>query len=111
MPSLATTPAGRRVLARLRGIGPFLQGSLTITTKRCGRPTCRCATAGPLHEVALLTWKEGARTRTLHVPQALREEVAAWVAEAKRLKHLSHAMSAAQRAFLRRRRARARRGR
>ena len=111
MPSFPTTPAGRRVLARLRGIGPFLEGSLTITTKRCGRPTCRCATAGPLHEVALLTWKEGTRTRTLHVPRALRKEVAAWVAEGKRLKQLIRRMSAAQRAFLRAGRTRARWGR
>ncbi len=111
MPSLATPPAGRRVLARIRAIRPFLEGSLTITAKRCGRPTCRCASEGPLHAVALLTWKEGTRTRTLYVPRALRQEVAAWVAEAKRLKVLMHAMSAAQRAFLVARRKRTRRGR
>jgi hypothetical protein len=111
MPSLPTTPAGRRVLARIRALRPFLEGSLTITAKRCGRSTCRCATAGPLHEVALLTWKEGARTQTLHVPQALRKEVAAWVAEAKRLQQLRRQMSVAQRAFLRARRRRARRAR
>jgi hypothetical protein len=98
--ALTTSRAGQRILARLRTLGPFLEGSLTISTKRCGRPTCRCATAGPLHETALLTWKEDGTTRTLHVPIALRAEVAAWVDEAKRLKQLSHAMSRAQRAFL-----------
>jgi len=111
MPSRATTPAGRRVLTRIRAIRPFLEGSLTLTAKRCGRATCRCATEGPLHAAALLTWKEGGRTQTLHVPRALRKEVARWVAEAQRLKQLIHAMSAAQRAFLRGRRRRARRGR
>ncbi len=95
-----TNAAGERILARIRAIGPFLEGSLTITTKRCGNPTCRCAEAGPIHEAALLTWKEAGRTRTLHVPIALRETVAAWVAEGKRLKALSHEMTAAQRAFL-----------
>ena len=105
---LATTPAGQRILARLRTIGPFLEGSLTIGTKRCGRPTCRCATEGPLHETALLTWKEQQKTCTLYIPIALREEVAAWVAEYQRLKELIHAMSAAQRAFLIARRRRAR---
>ena len=98
-------------MARIRAIRPFLEGSLTLTTKRCGRTTCRCATAGPLHEVALLTWKEEPRTQTLHVPRALRKEVAAWVAEGKRLKQLIRRMSAAQQAFLRARRLRARRGR
>jgi hypothetical protein len=105
---LATTPAGQRILARLRTIGPFLEGSLTIGTKRCGRPTCRCATEGPLHETAVLTWKEQQKTCTLYIPIALRKEVAAWVAECQRLKELIHAMSAAQRAFLIARRRRAR---
>jgi uncharacterized protein DUF6788 len=95
-----TSAAGKRILARVRAIGPFLDGSLTLTTKRCGNPTCRCVEAGPIHEAAVLTWKEGGRTRTLHVPIALRETVAAWVAEGKRLKALSHEMAVAQRAFL-----------
>ena len=94
------SPAGRRILARLRTLGPFLEGSFTVSTKRCGRPTCRCATEGPLHETALLTWKEAQKTHTLYVPQAWRETVAAWVKEGKRLKQLSHAMSVAQRQFL-----------
>ena len=100
MPAPETSAAGQRVLARLRAIGPFLEGSLTITTKRCGKPTCRCVEAGPIHESAMLTWKEDGTTRTLNVPMALRETVAAWVEEGKRLKHLRHAMSAAQRQFL-----------
>jgi hypothetical protein len=95
-----TSAAGQRVLARLRTVGPFLEGSLTITTKRCGKPACRCLEAGPLHEAAVLTWKEEGTTRTLHVPIALRETVAAWVEESKRLKQLSREMSVAQRAFL-----------
>lgn len=95
-----TNAAGQRILARLRTIGPFLDGSLTITTKRCGKPTCRCVEAGPIHEAAVLTWKEAGTTRTLHVPIALRQEVAAWVAEGKRLKELSRKMTVAQRAFL-----------
>ena len=110
MPSASrTSVAGQRVLARLRAIGPFLEGSLTITTKRCGKPTCRCVEAGPIHQTAVLTWKEAGTTRTLHVPIALRQEVAAWVDEGQRLKHLSHEMAVAQRAFLiARRRQRAR---
>jgi len=95
-----TSSAGRRILARLRTVGPFLEGSLTVSTKRCGRPTCRCATEGPLHDTALLTWKEEQKTHTLYIPLAWRETVTAWVEEGKRLKQLSHAMSVAQRRFL-----------
>ena len=80
----ATSPAGQRLLARLRTIGPFLEGSLTLGTKRCGRPTCRCATEGPIHETALLTWKEQQKTCTLYIPIAWREEVGLRNASASR---------------------------
>jgi Family of unknown function (DUF6788) len=98
--SLDTSPAGRRILARLRTVKPFLEGSLTVSTKRCGRPTCRCAREGPLHATALLTWKEKQKTRTLYIPMGWRATVAAWVEEGQRLKQLSHAMSVVQRRFL-----------
>lgn len=94
-----TNAAGRRLLARIRRIGPLLEGSLTLTTKRCGNPKCRCAQQGPLHETALLTWKENNKTRTLYVPRAWRGSVAAWVQEAQRLKRLIHELSEAQREF------------
>jgi hypothetical protein len=48
----------------------------------------------------LLTWKEGGRTRTLHVPSELRQEVARWVKEGKLLKDLIGQMSSAQRELL-----------
>ena len=95
-----TSAAGERILARLRAIGPFLDGSLTLTTKRCGKPACRCVEAGPIHEATMLTWKEEGTTRTLHVPVALRDLVAAWVEEGKHLRQLRHEMTVAQRAFL-----------
>jgi hypothetical protein len=95
-----TNAQGKAVLQHIRKIKPFLQASLTITYKRCGNPRCRCATHGPIHEVALLTWKENSKTRTLYVPTKYREEVAKWVEEGKRLKQLMFQMSQAQREFL-----------
>ena len=53
-----TSTKGKRLLEELAQIGPFLPASLTITTKKCGNPNCRCAKEGPIHETALLTWKE-----------------------------------------------------
>lgn len=94
-----TNAAGRRLLARIHRIGPLLEGSLSLTTKRCGNPQCHCAHQGPLHETALLTWKENNKTRTLYVPRAWRDQVAAWVQEAQRLKRLIHELSEAQRQF------------
>ena len=98
--AISTSAAGRKVLERLARIGPFVPASLTVTRTRCGNPRCRCAREGPIHETALLTWKEGGRTRTLHVPLELRGEVAQWIAEWKRLKGLIDRMAVVQRQFL-----------
>lgn len=97
---LMTNERGKRALDRLRKIKPFVQASLNLTKKRCGNPRCRCSQEGPLHEVALLTWKEEKRTRTLYVPIELRQEVAKWVQEGKLLKRLVAEVSQAQREFL-----------
>ena len=95
-----TNTRGKRALELLRKIKPFVQASLSVTKKRCGNPRCRCAQEGPLHEVALLTWKEEGRTRTVYVPRELREEVERRVQEGKLLKRLVAEMSQAQREFL-----------
>ena len=97
---LMTNKEGMNALERLRQIKPFVQGSLSLTKKRCGNPRCRCAQEGPLHEVALLTWKEENRTRTLYIPRELRQEVDRWVQEWKLLKRLVAEVSQAQREFL-----------
>jgi hypothetical protein len=95
-----TSPVGRNILEQVRRVGPFVEASLTVTRKRCGRPQCRCAEEGPIHETALLTWKEKAVTHTLYVPVEMREEVRTWVDNWKRLRRLIHQMSQAQREFL-----------
>lgn len=100
-PKLVTNTQGRRTLEAVRKIRPFLPASLSLTLHRCGNPRCRCAKEGPVHETALLTWKEqGNRTRTLHVPHELRAVVQQWIAEWKRLKALIADMGRAQRACL-----------
>ena len=102
--NLDTNADGRKILERLGRIGPFLPASMTITRKKCGNPNCRCATQGALHETALLTWKEGNVTRTLHIPRDMRDEVAQWIAEWKKLKVLIEKMGGAQKRFLKTRR-------
>jgi hypothetical protein len=95
-----TNDRGKIALEGLRKIKPFIQASLSLTKKRCGNPRCRCVQEGPLHEVALLTWKEENRTHTLYVPMELRQEVERWVQEGKLLKRLVAEVSQAQREFL-----------
>ena len=95
-----TSSQGRNILEQIRRVGPFIEASLTVTRKRCGRPQCRCAQEGPIHETALLTWKEKAVTHTLYVPVEMREEVQTWVNNWKLLRRLIGQMSQAQRQFL-----------
>jgi hypothetical protein len=91
------------ILGRIHEIGPFLMASLTVTKKRCANPSCRCAQEGPIHEVALLTWKENQKTHTMYIRIDDRKEVKRWVAEGKRLKRLIKAMSETQRKTLKNR--------
>ena len=58
-----TNENGKRILARIRKIKPFVQASLSISQKKCGNSTCRCAREGPVHETALLTWIRRFRAR------------------------------------------------
>jgi hypothetical protein len=95
-----TTTQGKETLEALRKIRPFLPASLTITQRKCGRPACRCAQEGPIHEAALLTWKDGTVTHTLYVPRELRAQVREWIEEWKKLKALIARMGDAQRACL-----------
>lgn len=74
---------------------------MTRTLRKCGNPRCRCAKQGPLHDTALLTWKEDNTTHTLYVPRELRPQVQEWIQEWKRLKKRIGQMGDAQRACLR----------
>jgi hypothetical protein len=54
-----------------------LHGTLTTFRRRCGKPTCRCATGDP-HETPAFVYTEGGRSKTL----TLREDEVAEVAAA-----------------------------
>lgn len=95
-----TSKLGMELLNQLRKRGPFLCASLVVRNKRCGRADCRCAQEGPIHPTANVTWKEGGKTRTLHVPQELIKEVAQWIQEWKAMRELVQKMSQEQRKHL-----------
>lgn len=74
-------------LRQLADTKPFVQGSLYRKQVRCGSPNCKC-TRGEPHEAHVLTGKVAGKTRTIHVPLELREEVKLWVLECRRVKKL-----------------------
>ena len=54
----------------------LLPGSLTQTHRRCGRPTCHCATQGdPGHPIWFLTFMSGGKRRVERIPVVWVESV------------------------------------
>ena len=94
-----------RILETIGRIGPFLEGSLTKTRKKCGNKKCRCASEGPIHFTTLLTWKEKQVTRTIYIPAEMEAEISKWIEEYGSLKKAIGQMSSLQRTILRKRKA------
>jgi hypothetical protein len=87
-------------LRQLGSLGPMVAASLCRRMVTCGNPNCRCA-RGEKHESWCLTYKVKARTRTVHVPRDMLEEVRAWVKEHKRARKLLAEISANSIAIIR----------
>ena len=58
----------RQLLARLRIPPDALPGSLALTHRRCGKPSCHCA-AGQGHPVWSLTYMVQGKKRVERIPQ------------------------------------------
>ena len=81
------------LLKQLGQVGPLVEGSLAVSNRKCGNPTCRCA-SGERHRYLMLCRKDQGRSKILTVPKDLHETVTAWNAEHKRVKTLLKAISA-----------------
>ena len=53
----------------------LLPGSLSLTHRRCGRPTCHCATDAKGHPVWSLTFMAGGKKHVERIPNPWVEEV------------------------------------
>lgn len=62
-----------------------LPGSLSRTTRRCGKPSCHCAD-GEGHEGWTLTFMENGKKRVEWIPKEWVDEVRRRVGQGKRLK-------------------------
>jgi hypothetical protein len=80
-------------LAELARTGPVIVGSLARVGVRCGKPGCRCARAEP-HTAYVLTSKVKGKTKTVHVPVGMVEEVRSWVEQHRQMKRLVREISA-----------------
>jgi len=80
-------------LRKLGTLGPMVGATLCRRMVTCGNSRCRCA-SGDKHESWCLTYKVQGRTKTVHVPRDMVEDVRGWVQEHKKAKRLMAEISA-----------------
>lgn len=97
--SPATLPAGERqsrsrlhqLLTQAEG---FLHGSLIVMARRCGKPSCRCATDEQAkHRSLYLGQTLNGKTSMLYIPAGMEREVRQWVANFQRAAQLLEDLS------------------
>lgn len=73
-----------RLIRRLGTLREMLPGSFIERSRKCGKPTCRCAAGKELHPQFVLSVLVEGQPRVLHVPAELADEVRAKVELRKR---------------------------
>ncbi len=73
-----------RLIRSLGALREMLPGSFLQRSRKCGKPTCRCAAGQKLHPEWLLSVLVEGKPKTFHVPVELAEEVRAKVEQRKR---------------------------
>ena len=92
LPKLSELRGHRRFIQnQLATLGDLRPGSLTPRYRKCGKPTCRCATPGhPGHGPSWsLTWTVEGKTQTRIIPTEAVEETQAQIAEYRRARTLT----------------------
>lgn len=92
---ICTSRFEKRREAKLREVSrwkPLVAASLCRVKRRCGNRNCRCA-RGEFHKAHVLTYKVKGKTKVVHVPKDMVEEVRGWVKEHKRVKKLIREIS------------------
>jgi hypothetical protein len=61
-------------LAQLAHAYPFLRGTLSVRSRQCGKPNCRCA-RGQLHVSLYVVQSHEGRPRQVYVPKEWQERI------------------------------------
>ena len=86
----------RSELTRILYSESLLRGCTAWRERKCGRPTCHCATGGEKHRSLYLVASEGGKPRQVFVPKRLREDAARWVENYHRARELLEEISKLQ---------------
>jgi len=76
---------GRRLIARFRVPDDALPGSLALSRRRCGKPSCHCAD-GDGHPLWTLTFMAGGKKRVETIPTEWLDAIRARVQAGRRFK-------------------------
>lgn len=103
MKSLRTQLQTKRLSLRrqIQNLGPWMEGTLVTTSRKCGKENCACHHQGPKHPVLFVTWKKAGKTISLYIPRPLEAEVKQWTENYKRLKELIRQTSEVQKQMVR----------
>lgn len=63
----------------------LMRGSLSVVGRKCGRPTCACATEGRRHPARYLSIKQDGKTRLLYISADQEAEVSVALRRCRRL--------------------------
>jgi hypothetical protein len=86
---------------QIQNLGPWIEGTLVSTSRKCGKENCACHHQGPKHSVLFVTWKESGKTVSLYIPRQLEAEVKQWTENYKKLKALLRQISEVQKQIVR----------
>ena len=108
MQNASTATLRKRRHRLMRGLPPIEQivrGSLIETYKRCGRPSCHCVDGpgdGPKRYLSTIA-RTGERPRLGYIPNATYPQVAAFLANYRKLQEMLNEICAINAELLRRR--------
>jgi hypothetical protein len=96
LPPRSAIPAAERNrrsrLAQLVHQRRFLRGTLSVRSRQCGKPNCRCAKGQP-HVSLYLVQSQGGKPRQVFVPKSWEERIRAAVADYQRMQGLIEELS------------------
>jgi hypothetical protein len=84
MPSDSELDLRGRLVRSLGSLREMLPGSFVQRFRKCGKPTCHCASGEKLHAQFLLSVLVEGKPKTFHVPSARADEVRSKVEQRKR---------------------------
>ena len=84
MPSDPELDLRGRLVRSLGALREMLPGSFVERSRKCGKPTCRCAEGQQLHPQFVLSVLVEGTPKAFHVPAELADEVRSQVALRKR---------------------------